>query len=166
MCFPPSLGVCLCCGGFGCRTGRSCWDLGLDEPSASTGHCTELTSLAGWLVTTTASPKPISLPALDNPTQTWASCWGGLGAATRVSSPSLALREVGRLFFFLYHPVCFKPCDLHGCRHHLLPVLAYSTWLDLGLFLFYHGAVKPGPDLQLCLHTTPLLKHSSGEDPF
>lgn len=37
-------------------------------------------------------------------------------------------------FFFLSHSVRFKPCDLHGCRHHLLSVLAYNSWLDLGLF--------------------------------
>lgn len=116
---PPSLCVCLCHGGFGCRTGI--WDW---MSPAWGGGCS-------------AAPKPIC--------QLWTvphrhgRGWQGLGAATpgsmHVSSSSLALREVGRLFFFLYHPVCFKPCHLHGCRHHLLLVLAYNSWLDLGLFL-------------------------------
>lgn len=65
----------------------------------------------------------------------------------------LALWELGRLFFFfLYHSVCFKPCDLHGCRHHLLSVLAYNSWLDLGLFFSCDAGsrqhvVNPSPGL-------------------
>lgn len=50
----------------------------------------------------------------------------------------LALREMGRLlvllFFSLYHSACFKPFDLHGCRHHLLSAAPYDSWLDRGLF--------------------------------
>lgn len=121
----------------------------------------------------TAAPEPISPGSSGQSHSGMEELLGGLGAATpgsmRVSSPSLALGEVGRLFFFLYHPVSFKPCDLHGCRHHLLPVLAYNSWLDLGLFSWRRQrALNPAPTSssaghsQPCLHSSSLPKHSWG----
>lgn len=82
----------------------------------------------------------------------------------------------------LYHSARFKPCDLHGCRHHLLSVLAYSSWLDLGLFFSWdcgQRVVNPSPSLassrsgfagqspSFPSSPAPLLKHRAVlRDPF
>lgn len=88
----------------------------------------------------------------------------------------LALREMGRLlvllFFSLYHSACFKPFDLHGCRHHLLSAAPYDSWLDWGLFSSCAACsepfvASPGPGAGIAPSWAHLWKQRAvAKDPF
>lgn len=84
--------------------------------------------MRGWLVIAVPTPKLIPparcrqkhvgkgelLLGLVLELIHWASC-------VCLISFCLLVGDGQVVFFpFLYHSVCFKPCDLQGCRHHLL----------------------------------------------
>lgn len=75
-------------------------------------------------------------------------------------------------FFPLYHSACFKPFDLHGCRHHLLSALPYDSWPDRGLFSSCAArsepfVASPGPGAGIAPSLAcPWKQRAVAKDPF